>query len=139
MILSRFIYVFYHLPLMLINALQDGWSSSIKRESMAIFDFKLIPPCLQSWLPLILQTSKMNYEITVPPGLDRNRWLFLILFFIFYVFNNSKKKVITQLMKKFILNLIFLNNITEKAFIYSLFNKVLNWYISFTLNRYLTL
>ena len=52
---------------------------SIRWESIGIFYFKLIPPCLQQWLPMIIETSKMHCGMVISQVLDEHRWLFLIL------------------------------------------------------------
>ena len=44
------------------NGIKYGYSSSIRYESIVIFDFKQIPPCPQ---PIIIVTSKIQ------------EWLFL--------------------------------------------------------------
>ena len=46
---------------------------------MTFFDFKSIPPCLQQWLPLIIETSKIQCGVVIPQVIDENRWLFLNL------------------------------------------------------------
>ena len=46
---------------------------------MAIFDFNSIPPCLQQWLPIIIETPKIQCRIVSSQVLDENRGLFLKL------------------------------------------------------------
>ena len=55
------------------------YSSSITFESKAIFDFKSIPPCLQWWLSIITETSKIQRRMIIPWLLNENRLLFLNL------------------------------------------------------------
>ena len=58
---------------------EDMEESSIGWESRAIFYFNSIPPCLQQWLPIIAQTSKIQCRMVIPWVLNGNRSLFLNL------------------------------------------------------------
>ena len=44
--------------------IKNDCSSGIRRESIGIFDFKSIPSCLQQWLLMIIETSKMQSMAT---------------------------------------------------------------------------
>ena len=74
---------------------------------MAIFDFKLIPPCLQQWLPIITETSKIQCTIAIPQVLDENQSLFLILTRFLYVFcqgNGYENNAVAIVTKNFLPN-----------------------------------
>ena len=43
------------------------------------FDFNSIPPCLQQWLPIIAETSKIQCRMVISQVLDDNQSLFLNL------------------------------------------------------------
>ena len=69
----------------------NAWSrhcSSIRWESMGILDFSSIAPCLQHWLPIIIETSKMQCRIVIPQVLDENRWILFILSRYLHIFNS---------------------------------------------------
>ena len=51
---------------------------------MPIFDFNSIPPRLQQWLPIIIETSKIKCRMVIPKVLDENQSLFLILTLFLY-------------------------------------------------------
>ena len=63
------------------NVKNSMWNcySSIRWESRAIFDFKSIPPRLLQWLPIITETSKIQFIMIIPWVLNENRSLFLNL------------------------------------------------------------
>ena len=41
-----------------------------ENQSIAMFDFNSIPPCLQQWLPTIAETSKIQCRMVIPQLLD---------------------------------------------------------------------
>ena len=46
-------------------------------DKIVIFEFKSIPSCLQQWLPIINETSKIQCRIVIPQVLDENRCLII--------------------------------------------------------------
>ena len=48
-------------------------------KSMPIFYFNSIPPFLQQWLPIIIETSKIQCRMVIPLVLDENQSLLLNL------------------------------------------------------------
>ena len=55
------------------NSMMKCYFSSIRWESMPIFNFISIPPCFQQWLPIITETSKIQWRSVIPTVLDENR------------------------------------------------------------------
>ena len=49
---------------------------SLVLDSIVIFYFKSIPPCLQQWLPIITETSKIQCRMVIPQVIDENQSLF---------------------------------------------------------------
>ena len=43
------------------------------KKEFCLLDFKPIPPCLQQWLPIITETSKIQCRMIIPQVLDENR------------------------------------------------------------------
>ena len=59
---------------------------------MVIFDFNSIPPCLQQWLPIITETSKIKCRMVMLQVLEENHSLFLIVTRFLYVFSEDNGK-----------------------------------------------
>ena len=53
------------------------------------FEFKSIPPGLLQWLPIIIETSKIQCRMVIPQVLDENESLFFILSRFLYVFSKG--------------------------------------------------
>ena len=53
--------------------------------------FLIISPCLQQWLPIIIETSRIQCGMVIPQVFDENQWLFLILTRFLYVFSEGNE------------------------------------------------
>ena len=42
------------------------------KKELSLFDFKPIPLCLQQWLPIITETSKIQRRMVIPQVIDEN-------------------------------------------------------------------
>ena len=73
--------------LQFLDKKSSPYFSSNRWESIAIFYFNSIPPCLQQWLPILAETSKSECIIVIPQVLDENQSQFLILTRFLYVFS----------------------------------------------------
>ena len=71
------------------NPMKNCYSSSIRWEPMPIFDFNSIPPCLQQWLSIITETSKIQCRMVIPQVFDENLCLFEILTRFLHVFSEG--------------------------------------------------
>ena len=60
---------------------------------MAIFDYRLIPPCPQQWLPIMVETLQIQYRMVIPQVLDClffwNLVLEILCIRIFYFFSTT--------------------------------------------------
>ena len=55
-------------------------NSSLRWQSMHMFDFNSIPPSLQQWLPIITLTSKIQCRMVIPQV--PNRWESIAIFYL---------------------------------------------------------
>ena len=74
------------------NPSSNLYSSSIRWESIAIFDFNSIPPCLQQRLPIKTETSKFQCRMVSPQVIEENQSIFFILTRFLHVFREGKGK-----------------------------------------------